>query len=145
MRPDTSNDHTYINEHLSNDRTLLAWLSASMAIMAFGFVVIKFSLFASHFAPFLDLPPSGANGGSALLGVASVVLGLVSIAMAWFRFLSVRRQLRQGRFVHSAAGLALVAGLVFLIGLVLAVFLAIASCKATPVSVSKTPQTLLQP
>jgi len=32
-------------EHLANERTLLAWMRTSIAIMAFGFVVVKFSLF----------------------------------------------------------------------------------------------------
>ena len=32
-------------EHLANERTLLAWIRTSIGIIAFGFVVVKFSLF----------------------------------------------------------------------------------------------------
>ena len=32
-------------EHLANERTFLAWVRTSIAIIAFGFVIEKFSLF----------------------------------------------------------------------------------------------------
>ena len=32
-------------DHLANERTFLAWIRTSIGIMAFGFVVVKFSLF----------------------------------------------------------------------------------------------------
>ena len=32
-------------DHLANERTFLAWMRTSIGIMAFGFVVVKFSLF----------------------------------------------------------------------------------------------------
>ncbi len=35
-------------EHLANERTLLAWIRTSIGIMAFGFVVVKFSLFVKQ-------------------------------------------------------------------------------------------------
>ena len=35
------------NDHLANERTYLAWVRTGVGIMAFGFVVVKFSLFLS--------------------------------------------------------------------------------------------------
>ena len=32
-------------DHMANERTFLAWVRTSIAIMAFGFVVEKFALF----------------------------------------------------------------------------------------------------
>jgi len=37
-----------LKDHLANERTFLAWLRTSIALMAFGFVVMKFSLFLRH-------------------------------------------------------------------------------------------------
>lgn len=36
------------SDHLANERTFLAWLRTSIGIMAFGFVVVKFSLFVKQ-------------------------------------------------------------------------------------------------
>ena len=33
------------SDHLANERTFLAWIRTSIAIMAFGFVVVKFTFF----------------------------------------------------------------------------------------------------
>jgi putative membrane protein len=33
------------SDHLANERTFLAWIRTSVAIMGFGFVVVKFALF----------------------------------------------------------------------------------------------------
>ncbi|QEM08229.1 DUF202 domain-containing protein [Mucilaginibacter rubeus] len=33
------------SDHLANERTFLAWIRTSIALMGFGFVVVKFSLF----------------------------------------------------------------------------------------------------
>ncbi|MDA8423568.1 MAG: DUF202 domain-containing protein, partial [Nitrospiraceae bacterium] len=39
--------------HMANERTFLAWIRTSVAIMAFGFVVEKFSLFVKQMAYYL--------------------------------------------------------------------------------------------
>lgn len=36
------------NDHLANERTYLAWVRTSIGIMAFGFVVVKFSIFVKQ-------------------------------------------------------------------------------------------------
>ena len=42
MQPDKPKN---LNDHLANERTFLAWLRTGIGVMAFGFVVVKFSLF----------------------------------------------------------------------------------------------------
>jgi uncharacterized membrane protein YidH (DUF202 family) len=39
--------------HMANERTFLAWIRTSIGIMAFGFVVEKFSLFIKQVSYFL--------------------------------------------------------------------------------------------
>lgn len=121
------NDLAFVNEHLSNDRTFLAWLSASVAIMVFGFVVIKFSLFASRVSLIMDIPLSGVNGFSTYLGIALVALGLMSVALSWFRYLNTRKQLRNHGYIHSTRIMGITAASVFLISLALVSYLLIAA------------------
>ena len=47
MQPDKPKN---LNDHLANERTYLAWLRAGIGVMAFGFVVVKFSLFLKQFS-----------------------------------------------------------------------------------------------
>jgi putative membrane protein len=37
------------SDHLANERTFLAWLRPSIALMVFGFVVVKFSLLSASY------------------------------------------------------------------------------------------------
>jgi putative membrane protein len=129
---DPISDQQLVNEHLANDRTVLAWLSASSAIMAFGFVVIKFSLVATYFMPVGGLTPEKANSGYAVLGVALNVMGLITMGLSLQRYLETRRQLRKGCYAHSARSLIFTAGMIFMIGLILAISTAMASCHARP-------------
>jgi len=45
--PVTEKDQNTAN-HLANERTFLAWIRTSVGLMAFGFVVVKFSLFVKQ-------------------------------------------------------------------------------------------------
>lgn len=47
--------------HMANERTFLAWIRTSVAIMAFGFVVEKFSLFVKQMAYYLGKESSPAS------------------------------------------------------------------------------------
>ena len=61
------------------ERTLLAWQRSSLALMAFGFVIERFSLFLSALRGAPD--PSGHHLFSLLVGVALIVLG-AGVALA---------------------------------------------------------------
>jgi uncharacterized membrane protein YidH (DUF202 family) len=39
--------------HMANERTFLAWIRTSVAVMAFGFVVEKLSLFVKQMAHYM--------------------------------------------------------------------------------------------
>lgn len=42
---DGKQNSTSPSHHLANERTILTWIRTSIALMGFGFVVVKFSLF----------------------------------------------------------------------------------------------------
>jgi len=41
-------------EHLANERTFLAWIRTSIALMGFGFVIVKFTLFLKQLSLLLE-------------------------------------------------------------------------------------------
>jgi putative membrane protein len=80
--------------HMANERTFLAWVRTSVAIMAFGFVVEKFSLFVKQMAYYLGkeaAPPP--QGYSSLIGIVLVGLGVAMGVLAFIRYKKVEHQI----------------------------------------------------
>lgn len=69
------------------ERTLLAWLRTGIGIVGLGFVVSKFGLFLRLTAGASAAAGTGlpSTGLSQVLGIAFVVLGALSIAVASFQ------------------------------------------------------------
>jgi len=88
--------------HMANERTFLAWIRTSISIMAFGFVVEKFSLFVKQFAFYLGKeaspPPSGYTS---VFGIILVGLGAVMGILAFFRYKTVERQIDEDTYAPS--------------------------------------------
>ena len=92
------------NDHLANERTLLAWIRTAIAIMAFGFVVVKFSLFLKQVAFWV----SGKNieadryTSSSFLGIGIVVVGALTMALSYVKYKKTERQLLNHQFKTSS-------------------------------------------
>jgi len=95
------------SDHAANERTFLAWLRTSIAVIAFGFVVEKLNLFAltAVSAPSLNEASrsqleklSGRLGRGA--GHAFIVVGILFIVVATFRFVRTGRLLDDSS-IHS--------------------------------------------
>ena len=95
------------SDHAANERTFLAWLRTSIAVIAFGFVIEKFDLFVLTLmnATSLDAPDrlqlerlSGrlAEGS----GRAFIVVGVIFIVVATIRFVHTG-QLLDDQAIHS--------------------------------------------
>ena len=91
-------------EHLANERTLLAWIRTSIGIMAFGFVVVKFSLFIKQISLLLgkdhSLPQQ--HGYSSIIGIILVAVGAVVLLLAYLKFKKTEKQLNDENFVPSS-------------------------------------------
>ncbi len=88
--------------HMANERTFLAWIRTSVAIMAFGFVVEKFSLFVKQMSYYLGkdaLPP--APGTSSWVGVLLVTLGVLMGILAFARYKAVEKQIDEDTYRPS--------------------------------------------
>ena len=66
------------SDHLANERTFLAWIRTSIALMGFGFVIVKFALFIREVSIALgDKISTPPKGYSAIIGVVMVAFGAI--------------------------------------------------------------------
>ncbi|HEX3484740.1 MAG TPA: DUF202 domain-containing protein [Micropepsaceae bacterium] len=76
------------SDHAANERTFLAWVRTAIAVMAFGFLIERFDLFLKVAAPQLSERQLAAPGErfANWAGLAFIVIGVVTIAIAGLRF-----------------------------------------------------------
>ena len=109
---------SHTTDHLANERTFLAWIRTSVALISLGFVVAKFSVWLRQFLatvtaqrgvtePIVDagravaLPKTGA---SLPAGLALMAFGALVAVLALVRHQAVGRAIDRGEF-HPAHGL----------------------------------------
>jgi putative membrane protein len=89
-------------DHLANERTFLAWIRTSIAVMGFGFVVVKFSLFVRQLTISVGQEiPAQPKGYSSVIGIALIIIGAVISLLAYFRYKKIEKQLHEGNFYPS--------------------------------------------
>ena len=121
MKDEILNDNQQVREHLANERTLLAWIRTSIGIMAFGFVVVKFSLFVTQFALIMgkSAPHETSSTLSSSVGTLLVVFSAAILLLAYLKFKQTEKQIRFQTFTASSS---LVLGLTVVI-LILSILL----------------------
>ncbi len=95
--------------HMANERTFLAWIRTSIAIMAFGFVVERFAIFMNQLSALLGgggphtIQQAGAMAGSktSWIGLCLVGLGALMGVMAFVRYKKTERQIDEGSYQTS--------------------------------------------
>lgn len=89
-------------DHLANERTFLAWIRTSIALMGFGFVIVKFALFIKQISLVLGSKViAPGKGYSAIIGVIMVALGAIIALLAFIRYSTIEKQLNNNRYVPS--------------------------------------------
>lgn len=82
---------------LAAERTLLAWVRTSLAMMGFGFVVAKFGLFLDDLAQVEGASIRPSSGLSLWIGGSLVALGVVVNVVAAMSHVQNIRGLLQGK------------------------------------------------
>jgi len=113
--PKEKNSIERSREHLANERTFLAWIRTSIALMGFGFVIVKFTLFLKELSLILKTANEPAKGSSAIIGVIMVAIGVIIAILAYFQYKKNKEQLQKSYFVSSSM-LSLWMTLIILIG-----------------------------
>src|SRR5580698_5178141 len=109
-----------ITEHLANERTFLAWVRTSIGIMAFGFVVVKFSLFVKEIAIVLGKQIIlKQHGYSNFIGIILVGVGSCSLLLAYIQYRRNEKQINNGSFISSSKLAGSLTFLIFIISILL--------------------------
>jgi putative membrane protein len=85
----------HFSDHAANERTFLAWVRTSIAVIAFGFLVERFDLalttmLTSGQKHSAAIPQSGYGH---IAGLTLIVLGMVMIGVATWRFIRTAREI----------------------------------------------------
>jgi putative membrane protein len=119
LEPKIPNDRRS-NEYLANERTFLAWIRTSIAVISLGFVLARFSLWLQDLSIGMTRIPLRAHGISLPLGEALMVFGgLLAVLAAW-RYHVVNRAIDENRVQPDRALIVLIAAAVALLAVVMA-------------------------
>ena len=102
----------HVSEHLANERTVLAWVRTSIAVMTLGIAINRFSLFLLEFHNVPEVERM-ANRHAERVGIGLIVLGMVIMIGAAWHYLHVadtidREVYRPQRFVIIATAFAVI-------------------------------------
>ncbi len=113
------------SDHLANERTFLAWIRTSIAIMGFGFVVVKFALFIKQISLVLNnkqtvLP---GKGYSSDIGILLLGIGVLMAFYSYIRYRIIEKQLINKAYKPSLLPSLLLTLAILIIGILLVVYL----------------------
>jgi len=118
------NNKQNAREHLANERTLLAWIRTSIGIMAFGFVVVKFSLFIKQISLLLGKNSTiPQHGYSSLIGIFLVAIGAIILVLSYLKYKRTEKQLSTGSFQPSSALILTLTIAILIISILLILYL----------------------
>ncbi|MCG9891219.1 MAG: DUF202 domain-containing protein [Thermosynechococcaceae cyanobacterium MS004] len=105
-------------DHQANERTFLAWLRTAIALIGFGFAIARFGLFTREIQSALASRPFQEHVllDSERLGIGLVVLGVLSIAIAAWRYQRVFSQIERQDYRPSSTLIWLVTAIVMGLG-----------------------------
>ena len=94
-------------EYLANERTFLAWIRTSVAVVSLGFVMARFSVWLRELAVHREPQVQVHDGGISLpVGVAMMTLGGSLAVLAAWRYHVVNRDIERGK-VSADRGLVI--------------------------------------
>jgi putative membrane protein len=93
--------------------------------MAFGFVVVKFSLFVKQVSLLLekeqDIPKP--QGYSVIIGIVLVAVGAITTVLSYFRYRITQKQLQKDSYFSSSLLLTVITSFIFLVSILLIFYL----------------------
>lgn len=89
-----SRNSARVRDHLANERTYLAWMRTSIALMGFGVVIVRLRY----------LLPAAVQGHTHgwMLGLLFALFGLVTVALSTAQYFAVRRAIEAESYAPSS-------------------------------------------
>jgi putative membrane protein len=117
-------------EYLANERTFLAWIRTSIAIISLGFVVARFSVWLRELALRLTPQlPAREAGASMPIGIAMMAAGgILAILGAW-RYHKVNLAIERGQVTADRGLVVLVTVVVVALAIVMVAYMLISSAS----------------
>jgi putative membrane protein len=110
-------------ENLANERTFLAWVRTSIALMAFGFVIVKFSLFITQLSLLLGPDDLPTQQYSQYVGIIMIAIGALIVFLAYFQYKRYETQLVSATFYSSSILMLFITIIIFAGGISLLFYL----------------------
>ena len=113
-------------DHSANERTYLAWIRTSIAIMAFGFLIEKFDLFISYLGEKIgDKTHFQTSLSAELSGILLFIVGILIVITATVRFFTYKKSIESDESIPYSVRKTniLLSSLVILISVFLVVYM----------------------
>lgn len=107
----------YIQQHLANERTYLAWVRTSIAIIGIGFLASSL-----HFNN-ISFASKAADTIAVMLSIFSLLIGFVILIFATTHYFSMRKNINTQTFASASKLIKVSTGIIFIIFMLLAVYL----------------------
>jgi putative membrane protein len=116
MEEESSHESKLVQQHLANERTFLAWVRTGIATIGLGFLASGIVFRATQYSYYIHKIAS-------IVGISSVSLGILVIALATLDYFSKRKGINNGSFGSSKIIVAFTFLSLVLIGLLLIVLI----------------------
>lgn len=100
-------DSKYIQQHLANERTFLAWIRTAIAIMGIGFLILNLHIKSAT--------QSLSNMTVQIIGLLSVFTGICTILFSTFSYFQKAKQINEQTFRPSRSLILFLAMLMLLV------------------------------
>jgi putative membrane protein len=106
-------------EHQANERTFLAWLRTSIALISFGFAIARFGIFLQQLNLAITQQETRLNplSNSENLGLALVIFGILIVVLAAWRYNQVFWQIERADYRPNRLMVWIMTGAVIILGL----------------------------
>lgn len=110
-----SNESVYIQQHLANERTMLAWIRTALAFIGIGFLVTNL-----HFSS--TMSETFSDELITIIGLFSVIIGLLTIILAMFSYFRNLKSINSQTYHSSRYTVIILGTFVFLMGSLFAIY-----------------------